>query len=233
MAKFCGNCGAPLDDSARVCGRCGAFVEPPSGGGQPRPVRYTPPKQPNPKLKKIVILALIAVAVIAVVVGVIRYNSPASVAQRYFKATLTNSKLAARMTAYDTQAMSLQWYDGDEEEFFENQSDWLDEDITSWNEYYKAIDANQKERLEDEYGKYKLTIDVKKVKDISAKKIRDDYEYELDSLEDATGFDRDQIKAGKRVTLKYALKGEDGTERDTLDIILVRMGMTWKVLTTD
>lgn len=26
MAKFCGNCGAKLDDNAKVCGMCGAML---------------------------------------------------------------------------------------------------------------------------------------------------------------------------------------------------------------
>lgn len=230
MARFCGNCGAQLDDDARVCGRCGTFVEPPPGG-------YTPPKpqtkQPDPRLKKLIPLIAAAVVVIAVLVGVIRYNSPASVAQRYLKALFTDSKRASSMLAYDEQAQMLDWYDGDEEVFFENQSNWLDEDITSWKDYYEAKDASNKEGMEDELGRYTIKTEAKKVKDVSAKKIRSDYEYWLDELEDSIGFDSDKIKAGKRVTVKLTIKGEDDTERETVDIVLVRMGLTWKVLAAD
>ena len=28
MAKFCGNCGAKMNDSAKVCGQCGTPVDP-------------------------------------------------------------------------------------------------------------------------------------------------------------------------------------------------------------
>lgn len=231
MARFCGNCGAQLDDDARVCGRCGTFVEMPSGGG------YTPPKpnakQPDPRLKKLVPLIAAAVAVIAVLVGVSRYNSPASVAQRFLKASFTDSKRMASMLAYDKQAQMLDWYDGDEEAFFVYQSDLLDEDITSWKDYYEAKDASQKEDIENELGRYTIKTEAKKVKDVSAKKIRSDYEYQLDELEDSTGFDSDKIKAGKRVTVKLTIKGEDDTERETVDVVLVRMGLTWKVLTAD
>lgn len=27
MAKFCGNCGARLEDDAKICGKCGTSVE--------------------------------------------------------------------------------------------------------------------------------------------------------------------------------------------------------------
>ena len=236
MAKFCGNCGAPLDPGARACGRCGTLVEaPPAVGMQtaPSPKPAQPKKQSSQKTTLIVLLAVVAVVVIAVLVGVIRYNSPGAVAARYFKATVSDSARAARMTAYDTKALALYWYDGDEDDFFETQSEWLDENITSWRSYYKATDAAAKEYLEDEYGKYKITVEVKKVKDLSAKKLRSDYGYEIDDLENYAGFNASKLKSGKCVTLKVTIKGEDETERDTIDIVLVRSGLSWKVLTTD
>lgn len=235
MAKFCGNCGAPLDPGARACGRCGAFVEaPPASDMQPdlSPKPVQPKKQSNQKTLQIVLLAVLAVVVIAVLVSVIRYNSPGAVAARYFKATISDSARAARMTAYDAKALALYWYDGDEDDFFETQSLWLDEDISSWRSYYKATDASAKEYLTDEYGKYKITVEVKKVKAISAKKLRSDYEYAIDELEEQAGFNADKLKSAKCVTLRVTIKGEDDTERSTCDIILVRSGLSWKVLTT-
>ena len=175
---------------------------------------------------------MVAVVVIAVLVSVIRYNSPGAVAARYFKATISDSARAARMTAYDAKALALYCYDGDEEDFFETQSLWLDEDISSWRSYYKATDASAKEYLTDEYGKYKITVEVKKVKAISAKKLRSDYEYAIDELEEQAGFNADKLKSAKCVTLRVTIKGEDDTERSTCDIILVRSGLSWKVLTT-
>ena len=236
MAKFCGNCGARLDDSARVCGRCGAPLggyTPPKWDPNPNPKPHPKKSTLNPKLKKFIPLIAAAVVVIAVLVGVIRYNSPASVAQRYLKASFTDSKRASSMLAYDDQARIVSRYDGDEEVFFENQSNWLDEDITSWKDYYKAKDASNKEGMEDELGRYTIKTEARKVKDVSAKKIRSDYEYWLDELEDSADFDRDKIKEGKRVTVKLTIKGEDDTERRTVDVVLVRTGLTWKVLTGD
>lgn len=66
MAKFCGNCGAQLEDEMKVCGYCGT----PSA-----PVNTTPPitsKQSSGKAKKILISI---VAVIAVVIGIISFSS--------------------------------------------------------------------------------------------------------------------------------------------------------------
>ncbi len=73
MAKFCGNCGAQMEDSAKVCGYCGtpfenAVVAPSTGvvvaGGVS--------KQGSGKLSKIVILLVI---IVAVVVGIFSFSS--------------------------------------------------------------------------------------------------------------------------------------------------------------
>lgn len=44
MAKFCGNCGSQMDDTAKVCGNCGTPF-----GGAPT---YTPPASTTKKKKK-------------------------------------------------------------------------------------------------------------------------------------------------------------------------------------
>lgn len=71
MAKFCGNCGAKLDDNARVCGHCGTPV-----AGAPTNITATHAhgqvvqKEQN-NIAKRVILLVIAIIVIVLVVKLV------------------------------------------------------------------------------------------------------------------------------------------------------------------
>lgn len=67
MARFCGNCGAQIDENAKVCGQCGTPVE---DSTKTPPVKIIDPekKKKNKKIFKIVIaLALVVAASIAVI----------------------------------------------------------------------------------------------------------------------------------------------------------------------
>lgn len=66
MAKFCGNCGMQLEDDARVCGNCGT----PYAGDEETKAGIAP--STKKKIKKIVILSAIAIAVI--IIGIISIN---------------------------------------------------------------------------------------------------------------------------------------------------------------
>lgn len=75
MSKFCGNCGAQLDDNAIICGYCGAKINPiqPINAGSvniPGVSKISDPikEEKNKKLVKIIIaaIAIIIVAVIAI-----------------------------------------------------------------------------------------------------------------------------------------------------------------------
>lgn len=54
MARFCGNCGAQIDENAKVCGQCGTPIE---GSTKTPPVKIIDPekKKKNKKIFKIVI----------------------------------------------------------------------------------------------------------------------------------------------------------------------------------
>lgn len=66
MAKFCGNCGAQMEDGARVCGYCGTPFE----GMSPRTpaAHYTDPekRQKTKRTATRVVAALLAVVIVAV-----------------------------------------------------------------------------------------------------------------------------------------------------------------------
>lgn len=185
------------------------------------------------KLKKTIAVILLAAIVIGGVCGVISYNSPKSVAKRFIKAvSLYDYKTTAKLSAYDWYAVSL---DGDEEEvFFDEMSDRYDEDITSWQEYFKVVKSYGKERHEDWYGKYKYSFTVARVKDLSERKLKEKYSEVLDAYEEASLLDADNIGKGKEVTVKSKLESEeDGVDRATCIVTVVKISGAWKVLTFD
>lgn len=183
-----------------------------------------------PQNRKKTFIALAAVVlVIIVAVCVSRRNSPASVAQRFVEACVGDTQTQYKLMAYDAQKQILYSYDDDEEEFFMDMSDYYDEDIESWRDYYKVCDEELAAGLEDEVGyDYEVTVKVTKEKNISLDKFLDENEDRLDWLEEAAEFDRDRISAAKEITVKIRLKGEDDIERETLTLTLVKVG-GWKV----
>lgn len=117
MAKYCGNCGAKLDDAAKVCGQCGTPVD---GGITTSPVKIADPKKQK-KFKKIfkIVIALVLVAA----VGITTFNVVS-------KFTGYNGLIHKVMTAYEEYdidalvALSSDiYYYGEEnyvEDYFEN-----------------------------------------------------------------------------------------------------------------
>ena len=80
MAKFCGNCGTQLDDSALVCGNCGTPLTPKNPNGTVPNLDHIDPENvaKNKKTAKIVIglVALVVVAVLAfnIISGFVGYK---------------------------------------------------------------------------------------------------------------------------------------------------------------
>lgn len=188
---------------------------------------------PAPKkslLVPLLIIAAVVVVAICAAVFFITRNSATSVAKRYVTGYYENDKLASSLWAYDYEALILLDYGGDEEVFFEAMSDEYDADITSWNEYYKAVDTYFKEYWEDNYGKYKVSVEVVRSKDISVRRLLDDESDAISYLEENLNFDSDKISAAKIVTVKGKLAGEDDIMREKFEIYMVKIGLTWRVL---
>ena len=175
------------------------------------------------KKRKIIAVVLLVVIVLGgAAAGVFSYFSPSSTAERFCKASFC-----------DAQSALLHSYDGDEEAFFEAKSDALKADIASWDDYYKALDTTEEENLTDKYGRYKITVETTRARDVSVRKLEEDYGKWLEQLESQGLFDRDSIQAVKEVTVKAKLTGEDETERETFEVYLVKVGFQWKVITYD
>lgn len=178
--------------------------------------------------------AILGTAAILLAAGgvILQQNSAASVAARYCKGMLENPKAASQMTAYDRGKYITTNY-ADDAAFFEKMSNEMHEEIESWNDYYDALKSEYRDSLEDEFGKYKIFMDVTKVRDISTKKMSYEKKDLIASLEKAGSFDSDEIKAAKEVTIKGKIVGEDKTDRQTIQVYVVKMSNGWKVLAAD
>lgn len=184
------------------------------------------------KWKKFAAILGAAVVVIVVAIALLGRGSAASVAKRYCDGFVGNAKVQVGLTAYDWKARQLGYYD-DEDDFFEAMSDKYDENITSWDSYFKVKNKSDKETIEDLVGKYKITTEVTRKKDISVKKLLEENSSLIKKLEAERLIDRDDISAAKEIIVKMKVKGEDQTIRNTYDMYLVKIGGAWKVLDYD
>lgn len=71
MAKFCGNCGNPLNETSTFCGACGARVQPTNVPLQASPVSSLPPLSPLPPVRQgsSPVVKIILVVIVLLVVG--------------------------------------------------------------------------------------------------------------------------------------------------------------------
>lgn len=222
----------PVYNAAPTAGPANSTA--PTAGPVNTPPTYNVPAvtPKKPPLKLILIAAAAAIVVICIVVSLISRGNPTSIAERYVKATVTDSKTFMSLFAYDFKDYTLASYDGDEEALFEDVSDEFDADISSWNDVYKAFDAYRAEELEDQYGKYKITVEATKTKDVSVKSVLEDNEWLIENLESSTDFDSDKISDAKLVTVKMKIVGEDDMERSKMEVCMVKVGGSWRVLTS-
>ena len=86
------------------------------------------------------------------------------------------------------------------------------------------------ESIIDECGDYKLSVEAKRTKDLSVKRILSALDSDIERLEKYANFDKDSITDGKQVDVKVTIDGEDDTERSMFSIYLVKVDGQWKVL---
>ena len=89
---FCGECGAKIKKNAAFCGECGAKIPKENPEEEKEQVISEKPYKPMSKKKKIGLLALVIVVVLAVVgYNILKKNfGPEGVATTYFKALMSN-----------------------------------------------------------------------------------------------------------------------------------------------
>ena len=215
MAKFCGNCGTQLDDSAKVCGNCGT----PLNGASPNipGIKVVDPekkKEMQKKVKKIIKLCVGLVALVLVVI--IAYNLITAY-------TGYNGFLRKAMAAYEDYdidalvSMSSDMYYYGSEDYAEV--------------YFEGTVGYVLDSLESSVGhNYKLSYEVKETYSLSNR----NFESMLDEIswiftEFDTSVIEDIVVAEITVT---AQQGSKSVNRD-LKVTMSKEDGTWKLLYID
>lgn len=211
MAKFCGNCGAKLDDSAKVCGNCGTPLD---GAVQQIPKMKVENPERRKKIKKIVAtVAVVLILALASRIGV-------GVVSQY---TGYNGLLRKVMTAYKefdietivSLSSSLYYYGNDDSE------DWAQD-------YFEHTVGDDLDAFDFSVGhSYKLTYKVNEIYPLKERR----KEEVLDMIETTyPNFDVSEIK--KIVVANVTLTAKEGKKIANKN---VKIGMSkedgaWKVL---
>lgn len=187
-----------------------------------------PPKNPAlafiEKRKIFVILALALVVLIVIACVVFIPQSPERVAEEYCEADFFED--IYKQQSYSAHVL---FNKKDEASFFERKSLDYGENIDSLQEYGNVLREIKEEYLLDRYGKYTITFEATLSRDIPLDRLSD-YSVYLDKMEKTGSHNRDDIKELKRVTVKMKLEGEERNLRETHEFVLVKLGLSWKVL---
>lgn len=217
MSKFCGNCGAELDESANVCGYCGTSINSDSTekiGTKKIPGIKTEREQEKiRKIKKI--SKLIIASVITIILVVIGINVGSSfIGYKGAVGKIMNAYEDYDMNTLISMASDLHYYSADENYVDDNFSDIVAERLNS---------------LENSVG-HNVKIDYE---------ITDSFElpeYKLDELLsqfESYGIDTSDIKKIIQVELLITAKGNKTTNTYNSDgLLLVKEKGAWKAVYT-
>lgn len=218
MSKYCGACGATLEDDARVCGYCGR----PCGGVPPQitGLDYVSPAQEEQKKvqkKRIKLIAgmVIAAAVFAIVVRiVVSFTGYNKLVRDVMKA----------YTSYDIEKLvdlSSDIYSAWGEEYAEN--------------YYEREVGSTLESLENSVGhNHKLSYEVEDIYTVSDKKFRDTVEAldEAYLMYDAS-YDTDLIGDVAIAEIKVIAEQGARSSKRSVTLMMIQENGKWKLLEID
>ena len=173
MAKFCGSCGAQLNDEDRVCGQCGCPV---ADGYYAQDVSFVSPEMRErvARQKNLVISVIVIIVVIALGFwGISNFTGKKGLVRKVFKAydrEDAGSLVSSASEFYDILEM-------DEDEIEERFEDCIDYTISSF---------------EDSVGhSYKLSYEIDEIYELSERKLNKFFDTIDDYLEDYDDLDID------------------------------------------
>lgn len=212
MAKFCGNCGAQMEDNAVVCGYCGVGMENSSVGGAKQFKVKDPEKKK--KIKKYITIGASVVAAIIVIsiLGSIISNFTG------YKGCLRKT-----MKAFEKSDMSAfsKIVTSSMDELDEDESDYWMEEAIEW-----RVNATH-DTFEDKVGhNYKVSYEVDEYFALEGRKfdnLIDEIEY-YDDI-DASIIDKIEI-AEITVTAKKGKKSSD----IQIQVVMSKENGSWKLL---
>lgn len=209
MAKFCGNCGAQMDDDARVCGQCETPID--GNAGKAPEVKAVDPEKTKEMMKKVKGVITLAVVVVVAIVAVKIISG----------FTGTNGLVRKIMTAYakydiDTiVSLSSDLY------YYSDAEDYVDE-------YFEYAVGHNLDSFESSVGhSYKMSYEVEEIYDLSQRK-QDEI---LEDIEDTfPDFDLDIIKKIAVADVKVTAKQGSKSANKTVKITMSKEGKTWRLL---
>lgn len=210
MAKFCGNCGAKLDDDAKVCGQCGTPLE---NTQLNTPIFKQTDPEKEKKIKKIVKIALALIALIIVVRVVIGITS------RYTGHNGLLRKVMAAYEDYDIDTLvslsSDLYYCGKDPD-----ADWAEH-------YFENIVGDHLEYFESSVGhSYKLSYKVNETYPLPERKFSE----MLDEIESTHPDFDSEIKKIVVADLELTAKQGNKSKSTDLKVIMAKEDGKWKLL---
>lgn len=209
MARFCGNCGAQLEDDARVCGQCGTPID--ENTGNVPGLKVIDPEQKMKMMKKVkggIALAIVVVAVIAVIKIISGFTG-------------TNGLVRKVMTAYKKYDIDTIVSFSSDIYYYNDYEDYVDE-------YFEYAVGKNIDSFESSVGhSYKMSYEVEEIYDLSQRK-QDEI---LKNIEDMhPDFDVDIISKIAVADVKVTAKQGSKTVSKTVKITMSKEGSTWKLL---
>ena len=224
MAKFCGNCGARMDDSARICGYCGTPLAAPGempGGGTHGGTADTVKSNAESmkKVKKIVISIVAALLAIAIVV------TGVTVVTSFTGVKGTVRKVMKVYENYDVDAFAAVCSDV----IYEMASQYSSySDIDPIEDIFDETIGWDLDRIESDlgYGAYKISYEINKISKVSDRKM----EALFNNLETEESIDPSIIQDVRLVDITITAKvGRDDTTLDKT-LILTKESGKWRLL---
>lgn len=209
MGKFCGNCGAPLDDDAKVCGQCGT----PVNESFPDDINFNPADIGKGKKmkKRIKTIAICFVLIVVVVVGI-------NIGSNFVGKKGLIRKAMKAFEEYNigtivSLSSDIYYYYGDEdavESYFENSvGQMLDE-------------------FEDTIGyNYKLSYKINEIYEVSERRERDLFESFRSVFSE---LDVSMIDKVSMADITLTIKQGERSLNKSLQITMTKEGKDWKLL---
>ena len=215
MSKFCGNCGAQLDDAAKICGQCGTPLNDGTESMQNIPgINYVDPEKKAKTKKRVKLFAGLAVSVVVLIIainiisGFIGYKGATRKIMNAYKDynvdTLVDMTSPTIMEIYDS--------------FYS--TDYIET-------YYQNYLSGELDYYEDHAGhNYKISYEITDTYELSERKI--------DSLFDSIsnyldGFDNDEISKMMVVEVKVTAKDGKNSASKTINICLTKEDGKWNL----
>lgn len=211
MSKFCGNCGAQLNDTAKVCGNCGIPLETSASINASIPsIGYVDPEK-KAKMKKTVklfaslgVIVIVAIIAINIILGFVGYKGVVR-------------KIMNAYEDYDLNtivSMSSELYS------FMDDKNYADD-------YFGDIISNKLNNFENQVGhKYKFSYEITDSYEMSEYK----YKNLLDRLSYYEDFDSDIISKVMIVEVDVTAKEGNDSMTIKLKLTLTKENGSWKLL---